>query len=62
MSPDELSYYRHRAVVERAHAAAATNPYAVEIHQKLACLYEKLIELEDEKPTLRIVTPERLSA
>lgn len=63
MSPDELAYYRQRAQVERTHAANATNPNAKEIHVKLACLYEKLIELEDvERPKLSIVTQDRLSA
>ena len=63
MSPDELAYYLQRAQVERKHAAEAANPIAREIHEKLACLYQRLIELERvEPPKLTIVTPEHLSA
>ena len=62
MSFDELTYYRHRAAVEHAIAAQSADPRVAEIHEKLASLYEKLCELEKERPTLSIVTSERLSA
>ena len=46
MHPEELLYYRERAFIERQRAAESTNPHAIEIHQKLADLYERLVELE----------------
>ena len=48
MSPKELEYYRQRAVSERQRARAA-KAEAAEIHLELACLYEKLVELEEQK-------------
>jgi hypothetical protein len=62
MSPTERDYYRIRAEHERARAAEATSPVAGEIHEELACLYEKLVELEDQNPGLRVAKLERLSA
>jgi hypothetical protein len=50
MSPDEREYYRERASAERKQAATSTNPHAKEIHVKLACLYEKLVGLEEDSP------------
>ena len=63
MSPDEREYFRDRALIERGCAATASS-VAAEIHLELACLYEKLVELEDdhERPTLSIVTDQRRSA
>lgn len=61
MSPDQLAYYRARAMSERAIAAEAVGP-AAEIHLKLALLYEELLELEESgRPALTIV-PDRLTA
>ena len=55
MSSEELNYYRERARVERQRAAESSNPHVIEIHEKLAALYEKLIELEKvHQPTLHI--------
>ena len=55
MSPQEIEYYRVRAAGERACAARASGR-AAEIHLELACLYEKLVELEEgHRPQLRIV-------
>lgn len=62
MSLNAVTYYRHRAEVERATAAQSADPRVAEIHEKLARLYEKLCELEQKRPTLTIVTSERLSA
>ena len=53
MSHDELSYYRERAAIERQRAAGSTNAHAVEIHRKLAELYEQLVELEQVPPPKR---------
>ena len=55
MSPQEREYYRDRAAAERARAAVASS-VAAEIHIELACLYESLVELDEEpRPTLSIV-------
>lgn len=62
MSFEELAYYRDRADVERAMAASSADARVAEIHEKLASLYDNLCELEKERPTLSIVTSERLSA
>lgn len=55
MSSDELAYYRNRILIERGLAAQSANPKVAKIHQKLAALYEKLIELEEQRPKLSIV-------
>ena len=61
MSLPDREYYRQRARVERE-LAARTSSVAAAIHLELACLYEKLVELEDsDRQTLTIV-PDRLSA
>ena len=55
MSPQEREYYRDRAASERARAAVASS-VAAGIHIELACLYERLVELNElPKPTLSIV-------
>ncbi|HLO20015.1 MAG TPA: hypothetical protein VK192_05925 [Sphingomicrobium sp.] len=63
MSPDQREYFRDRALIERGRAATASSVAAV-IHLELACLYEKLVELEqdEERPTLSIVATGRRSA
>jgi hypothetical protein len=60
MSPDEREYYRGRALIERELSATATS-VAAEIHLELACLYEKLVELEEDQegPNLTVVASER---
>jgi hypothetical protein len=57
MHPDELAYYRERALIERQRASDSTiSTTAANIHLKLAGLYEMLVELEEnDNPTLRIV-------
>ena len=56
MCPDESAYYRERAQIERQRAAESENPHVIEIHAKLAALYEKLIELEEQhQSTFRLV-------
>ena len=56
MSPDELAYYRERALIERRCAADATNMVAAQIHIDLAESYERLVELEElVAPTARTV-------
>ncbi|NUR44537.1 MAG: hypothetical protein HOP91_00040 [Sphingomonas sp.] len=61
MFPQEREYYRRRAAEERVCAAQAS-AVAAEIHLELACLYEKLVELEEtERPTLTVVD-DRLTA
>jgi hypothetical protein len=61
MSFQDREYFRLRAIDERQRAATASS-VAAAIHLELACLYEKLVELErSEQPSLAIV-PDRLSA
>ena len=56
MPPEELLYYRERALIKRQRAIESTNLHVIEIHEKLAALYERLVELEGEpRPTLSIV-------
>lgn len=55
MHPEELLYYRERALIERQRAAESTNPHAGEIHRKLADLYESLIDLEQKPQPIRSV-------
>lgn len=62
MSPQERDYYRERAHAERLCAAEATSGVAAQIHQELACLYDKLVELDEQPPTLAVVTDERMTA
>jgi predicted glycoside hydrolase/deacetylase ChbG (UPF0249 family) len=53
MSHDDTSYYRQRAVTERALALAAERQNVREIHQELARQYEALATQVDLRPTLR---------
>ena len=62
MSPSEREYYRSRAKDERSMAAKAASPAAAELHEELACMYERLVELEERTPGLTLVWPTRLSA
>lgn len=48
MSPTEREYYRRRALEERICAAQASCA-AAKVHLELACLYEKLVDLEKAK-------------
>jgi len=58
MSQDHTSYYRQRAVTQRAMALAAERQNVREIHEELARNYEALAESAELRPTLRIVVPE----
>lgn len=49
MSKTDRDYYRERATQERELAATATS-VAAEIHLELACLYEKLVKLQEGDP------------
>ena len=62
MSPREREYYQERAAIERARAAIASS-VAAEIHNELACLYERIVDLEEAPgPKLRLVDVMRRSA
>ena len=50
MTPEEILYYRERAAIERQLAADSTNPRVVEIHEKLAALYDQLVEGDEFQP------------
>lgn len=54
MTHEELIYYRERALIERQRAAESTNSHAIEIHEELAALYDRLVAME-ATPTLHIV-------
>ena len=51
MSPEEKLYYSERAAAERQRAAESTNPHVVEIHTKLAALYDKLVDTDEFNPS-----------
>lgn len=53
MSGDDTSYYRQRAVTERAMALAAERQNVREIHEELARQYEALVEQAELRPMLR---------
>jgi hypothetical protein len=55
MSWNDTDYFRKRASVERALAAAASNPAAAAAHDELAHRYEALVS-DAKRPTLHIVT------
>lgn len=55
MSDDDIEYYRDRAIVERGRAKSAPSEEIAAVHQRLADLYEKLINeksAEDRSQTL----------
>ena len=56
MSSNDASYYRQRAVAERAMALAAERENVREIHEELARQYEALVEQSELRPKLRIIT------
>lgn len=47
MSPEEKLYYLERAAIERQRAAESSNPHVIEIHEKLAALYERLVDTDE---------------
>jgi hypothetical protein len=56
MHPDEVAYYRQRAFIERRRASESAVRLAADIHLKLACYYDKIIELEELRaPAVRVV-------
>ncbi len=57
MSSNETSYYRQRAVEERARALAAERANVREIHEELARQYEALAHQAELRSNLRIGIP-----
>lgn len=55
MTANDASYYRQRAVTERALALAAERQNVREIHEELARQYEALVDQAGLRPTLRII-------
>ena len=47
MSHEDISYYRQRAIDERANALKAERRDVAEIHLELARLYQALVDQED---------------
>ena len=56
MTAEDASYYRQRAVTERAMALASERQDVREIHEELARQYDALVEQAELRPKLRIVT------
>lgn len=57
MSSDDASYYRQRAVEERAMALSSERRDVREIHEELARQYEALVDQAELRTTLRIAVP-----
>ena len=57
MSANDASYYRQRAVTERAMALAAERSNVREIHEELARQYEALVEQVQLRPEEQVVRP-----
>lgn len=62
MSSNDVEYYRQRAVDERALALKSERRDVAAIHEELARQYQALVDNAELRPTLRIVTEDRLSA
>lgn len=54
MSSSDASYYRQRAVTERAMALSAERRDVREIHEELARLYDALVEQAELRTTFGI--------
>ena len=54
MSSSDASYYRQRAVTERAMALSAERENVREIHEELARQYEALVDQAELRSGLRI--------
>lgn len=59
MSLEDSEYYRRRVVAELALALKAERQDVAAIHQELARQYQALLEQQELRPTLRIVTKPR---
>jgi hypothetical protein len=57
MSNDDTSYYRQRAVTERAMALEANRQNVREIHEELARQYDALVARAELRPTRSTVMP-----
>jgi hypothetical protein len=62
MSSNDTEYYRRRATQERELALKAERRDVAQIHEELARQYQALMDREDLRPKLRVVTSERQSA
>jgi hypothetical protein len=62
MTPNDVDYYRARAIEERENALAADRQNVAAIHLELARLYDALVNEPAIRPTLRIATPSSHSA
>ena len=57
MSTDDILYYRHRVQTERGRAAEAPTPEIAAVHEKLAHLYESLVERMERSPAEQDLSP-----
>lgn len=55
MTADDTSYYRRRAVEERARALSCERQDVREIHEELARQYDALVERAELRPVSRTV-------
>lgn len=53
MSPRDISFYRNRIDSERSIAASEERPEVAKIHEQLANLYEKLLEIDLKDSVVR---------
>jgi hypothetical protein len=62
MSQEDLQYYRERAITERNRAATAPSPAIAAAHDKLAIMYQNLVErLERSQPAQDLQSPARIA-
>ena len=59
MSQSDIEYYRQRAEAERERAKLSDRAEIAEIHEELARLYDALVEHEQLRPQLHIVSSDR---
>ena len=62
MFDNDTEYYRLRAIKERESALQSERQDVAAIHEELARQYQALVERAELRPTMRIVTTDRLSA
>ena len=57
MEPDDVAYYRKRALAERELSQSSDNAEVAAIHEELARQYEALVDHPPLRGTLRIAVP-----
>lgn len=62
MSSSDHAYYRARVDTERALALMTEREDVAAIHEELARLYQALVDQQPARPTLRLVTDDKMRA